>query len=62
MRPTPRTAPGRLRGGRIGGIFHRSLLGLCEPLVPSDQLQGGSVAFPKLTSSSGDLHVLVLDP
>lgn len=30
------------------------LLGLGESLVPSDQLQGRPVSYPKLTSSSGD--------
>lgn len=54
MKPAPTTALGRMSGDSIWGTSCRLLLGLGESLVPSDQLQGRPVSYPKLTSSSGD--------
>lgn len=52
MRPVPRTAPQEDELGQHLGAFCRLLLGLGEFLVPSDQLQGRPVSYPKLRSSS----------
>lgn len=57
MRPAPELPKEAELGKHVGDFV------LGESLVPSDQLQGAPVSYPKLTSSSDDTDLsLIRDP